>query len=112
MVANWKGAREPSYVCSVLDDAAATGDADSLFALYEQWERKRGIAARFVSGAAHARAHAIKARLSGRINDALRCERDSEYALEQLAWFGEEPRNRPACNVDPVRPYPRRVVPS
>lgn len=106
----WRGAREPSYVCSVLDDAAARGDADALLALCVRWERKRGNAARLVVHAAHARAYAIKARLIGRIGIAIDRERDSEWALEQLAWFGLAPSNRPMPNVDGMRPYPRRTV--
>jgi hypothetical protein len=92
--------REASYLCSVLDDAAARGQSGRLSQLAQRWTARahrinvnmRGkhrtilaLAWSMASAATSARARAIDMRLDGRINDALMFERDSEFYLKRLA---------------------------
>lgn len=81
--------REPSYICSVLDDCAAAGDTERLERLFERlrrmadkWPdaRPRKIACS-LSWAVVERIHAIKARLAGNINSAMYYENRSEGYL-------------------------------
>jgi hypothetical protein len=90
--------RETSYLCSVLDDCAALGDAAHLGLLATRWnERARRLGGRYGSGssiahawwlssiAANERMRAVRGRLEGNITYASLCERASESALSSLA---------------------------
>lgn len=89
--------REPSTLCAILDDCAATGNVDKLIALEARVRRhqsarrpavKRVVWAETLS-AVRWRLVAVRNRLAGRIDQALEYERMSETALRKLAQRGK-----------------------
>lgn len=88
-------------LASILDNAAAVGDVDTLNRMAYRWEcRARyfdphkigaqiSLYARAVKDAAGYRARAIGARLDGNVSDAVNDER---YSEREIAWLNSHAR--------------------
>lgn len=89
--------KEPSYICALLDNAAALGNSARIWAYSERWgnharntvgERKR-LWER-ASGAAYRRWRAVRYRLEGKIAQAARNEHLSELHLQAMGMSALE----------------------